>query len=79
MKSLRKFSACFDSAREIWRLVSLVTPSTSAAISGPKRRSISLSVARVSSTVSCSRAVTMVASSIRWPARIAATVTGWVK
>ena len=65
MKSLRKFSACFDSARAIWRLVSFVTPSTSAAISAPKRRRIWALVARVSSTVSCSSAVTMVASSMR--------------
>ena len=42
MKSLRKFSACFDSSEESWRLVSFVTPSTSSAISGPKVSQTSL-------------------------------------
>ena len=54
--SLRKFSACLvwsdcNSMRD-----SLVTPSTSRAISGPNSRSISSSVATVSSTVSCRQA-----------------------
>ena len=76
MNSLRKFSACLVSVEASCRLVSLVTPSTRPAISAPKRRSISAKVARVSSIVSCSSAVTMVPSSICCSARIRATATG---
>ena len=77
--SLRKFSACLvwsdcSSIRD-----SLVTPSTSRAISGPNTRSMSSSVATVSSTVSCSSPVTIEAlSSFIW-ARMPATSTGCEK
>ena len=79
MKSLRKFSACLVSEDDSSILVSLVTPSTRSAISRPKRASTSAALALVSSTTSCSRAVTMVASSSLWAARRWATSTGWVK
>ncbi len=76
---LRKFSACFScrDVKLIWLI--LVTPSTSDAISGPKRVSISSSVASVSSTVSCRSAVaTLGASSFR-SVMIVATCRGWVR
>ncbi len=61
--SLRKFSACLVSSDCNSMRDSLVTPSTSRPISGPNRRSISSSVATVSSTVSCNRPVTIEAPS----------------
>ncbi len=77
--SLRKFSACFvwsdcSSMRD-----SLVTPSTRRPISGPNRRSISSSVATVSSTVSWRRPVMIEAPSSFICARMPATSTGWEK
>ena len=79
MNSLRKFSACLVSDDESWRLVSFVTPSTSPAISVPNALSTSSWVERVSSIVSWSSAVAMVASSSCCSVRIAATATGCVK
>jgi hypothetical protein len=58
--------------------VSLVTPSTSWAISSPKRSRTSSRLALVSSTVSCSNAAHSVAVSNRSPAQIRATPSGWV-
>jgi hypothetical protein len=58
---------------------SLVSPSTSWPISGLNSVLISSIVAAVSSTVSCSTAATMVASSRRRSVRIAATSSGWAK
>ncbi len=77
---LRKFSACFSS----WVLAalnceSLVTPSTSSAISGPKSAEISSAVARVSSMVSWSNPVTTEASSSFSSARSPATSRGWMR
>ena len=77
---LRKFSACFSS----WVLPavnceSLVTPSTSSAISAPNSSEISSLVARVSSMVSWRRPVTTEASSSRISARIPATSRGWMR
>ncbi len=77
MNSLRKFSACLDWVLDSSRLVSLVTPSTSSAISAPNMPTTSSLVDRVSSIVSCSSAVTMVASSRRISVRMAATAMGW--
>ena len=57
--------------------VSLVTPSTSVAISSPKCSRTSSSDALVSSTVSCSSAAHSVSVSRRRPAQIFATPTGW--
>ena len=56
--------------------VSLVTPSTSVAVSSPKRSRTSSSDALVSSTVSCSSAAHSVSVSSRRPAQILATPTG---
>jgi hypothetical protein len=53
-------------------------PATIAAIPGPNSRLIAVSVYGVSSTVSCSKAVHRVWSSAPSPARIVATLTGWV-
>ena len=77
---LRKFSACFSS----WVLAavnceSLVTPSTSSAISSPKSSAISSLVASVSSMVSWSSPVTMDASSSFSSARRPATSSGWTR
>ena len=58
--------------------VSLVTPSTSAAISSPNSSRTSSSEALVSSTVSCSSAAQSVSVSSRMPAQILATPTGWM-
>ena len=58
--------------------VSLVTPSTSAAISSPNSARTSSSEALVSSTVSCSSAAHSVSVSSRMPAQILATPTGWM-
>jgi len=57
-------------------LVSLVTPSTSVAISSPKRSVTSSLVTVVSSTTSCSSAAAIVARSISSSARISATASG---
>ncbi len=56
--------------------VSLVTPSTSAAISSPKRSRTSSIEAEVSSTVSCSSAAHSVSVSRRMLAQMRATPTG---
>ena len=77
--SLRRFSAslvlsdCISSRRR------LVTPSTRRAMSSPNRPAISSRVASVSSSVSCSRPVTIEAVSSRISARMPATSTGWEK
>ena len=63
--SLRKFSACLVRSDWISSRVSLVTPSTRRATSVPNCFSSTWSVSPVSSTVSCSRAVTMEAVSSR--------------
>jgi hypothetical protein len=59
-RNLRRFSAARSLSVIVSILESLVTPSTSRATSGPNRRSISSTVASVSSTVSWSSAVMMV-------------------
>jgi hypothetical protein len=55
-RNLRRFSAARSSSGICSILLSLVTPSTNRAISGPKFFSISSIVASVSSTVSWSSA-----------------------
>ena len=55
-----------------------MVPATIAAISGPNSRLSAMSVYGVSSTVSCNIAAHSVLSSAPSPARIVATVTGWV-
>ena len=57
--------------------VSLVTPSTMAAISSPKRSRTSSIEAEVSSTVSCSSAAHSVSVSRRMLAQMRATPMGW--
>ncbi len=59
-------------------LSSLVTPSTSIAISSPKSWRSMSSVYSVSSTVSCRRAAASVLGPMPRSARIWATATGWV-
>ena len=77
--SLRRFSACCASRDTSSSRCSLVTPSTSLPIAGPKSWSISSRVAPVSSIVSCSSATAMEASSSLRSVRIAATSSGWEK
>ena len=62
---LRKFSACFSS--DVLNVIceSLVTPSTSSAMSFPNSFSICSKVACVSSTVSCRSPVAMLGRSSR--------------
>ena len=78
-KSLRKFSACSPFLVTRSSFLILVRPSTREPISGPNMASISPRVAPVSSMVSCSRAVAIVAPSSLISARIAATSRGWEK
>ena len=73
---LRKFSACRSSWLAKVILDSLVSPSTRTATSFPKFSSICLSVARVSSTVSCRIPVTIDAASSFMSARMLATSMG---
>jgi len=63
--SLRKFSACLAWSDGISMRVSLVTPSTRRATSGPKCLVMSSIVAEVSSMVSCRSAVMIEAVSSR--------------
>ncbi len=77
--SFLKFSACAVWADWSSSLLSLVTPSTRRATTGPKRREISSIVAPVSSTVSWSSAVAIEALSSLRPVRMPATSTGWWK
>ncbi len=76
---LRKFSASFSSALLNLTWPSLVTPSTMPAMSLPNSSSISSMVASVSSTVSCRRPATTLASSSLSCARTPATASGWIK
>ncbi len=76
---LAEFSACLVRSLKSSSWESLVTPSTSPAISSPKLTRMSSRVTSVSSTVSCSRAVAMVATSSLRSVRIAATSSGWAK
>ena len=69
-RSLRKFSACSAFLVTRSSFLILVRPSTSEPISAPNSASISLRVAAVSSIVSCSSAVAIVASSSRISARM---------
>ena len=78
-RNLRKFSAWRVSVDGRASSESLVTPSTSRATSAPNRRSISSSVATVSSTVSWSSPVTIDAASSLSSERMPATSTGWEK
>ncbi len=73
---LRIDSACVFSPN--WTLSSLVTPSTMAAISGPKSAVSCAIVYVVSSTVSCSRAAQSVGSVMPSSARIVVTASGCV-
>ena len=77
--SLRRFSASLVVSDWTSRRESLVTPSTSLAMSSPNSRVISSRVASVSSSVSCSRPVTIDEVSSRISARMPATSTGWEK
>ncbi len=73
---LRTVSA--SAAAPYLTLSSLVTPSTSAAISSPNWPRSSVSVYGVSSTVSCSRAAQIVSVFMPSSARMVATASGWV-
>ncbi len=73
---LRMVSACADSP--YLTLSSLVTPSTSMAISSPKSRVRSATVYGVSSTVSCRSAAHRVGAVIPSSARMVATASGCV-
>ncbi len=73
---LRTVSACALSP--YFSLSSLVTPSTSIAISSPKSSRTMSSVYSVSSTVSCSSAAAIVLDPMPRSARICATATGWL-
>jgi hypothetical protein len=75
--NLRRFSAWRECSACSSSLDSLVTPSTSSAISSPNSAAISSLVTGVSSITSCSRAVTMVAVSSRYSVRMPATSIGW--
>ena len=59
-------------------LSSAMLPATITAMSGPNSRLSAVSVYGVSSTVSCSIAAHRLWSSAPSPARIVATVSGWV-
>src|SRR5712692_4728111 len=73
---LRTVSAC--AASPYLTLSSLVTPSTSSAISSPNSRCSSARVYGVSSMVSCSSAAQSVSVFMPSSARIVATASGWV-
>ena len=76
---LRKFSACRSSFEVKLILPSLVTPSTSDAISPPNSRSMSFVVASVSSTTSWSKPAHTLAVSRRSSVMMPATLAGWMK
>ena len=73
---LRTVSAC--AASPYLTLSSLVTPSTSSAISSPNSPRSSASEYGVSSMVSCSSAAQIVSWFMPSSARIVATASGWV-
>ena len=73
---LRMVAACWASRESNWTRSSLVTPSTMAATSLPKARSMSSRVVPVSSTVSWSRAAATVTSSRPKSATMRATARG---
>ena len=77
--SLRRFSASLVLSDWTSSRDSLVTPSTSRATLSPNIRAISSRVASVSSSVSCSRPVTIDEVSSFISARMPATSTGWEK
>ena len=74
---LRKFSACASARLSKVRWVSLLTPSTSSAISSPNSTAIWGLAVGVSSMTSWRSAATIVPWSRRISARIFATCTGW--
>ena len=73
---LRRFSAWRSSLDENGMAPSLVTPSTTWAISGPKSSAMRSGVASVSSTTSWSRPAETATTSSRMSARKSATSSG---
>ena len=73
---LRRFSAWRSSTFENLIWVSLVTPSTSSATSGPNFCLISATVTGVSSATSCMRAAAMLSLSMPSSTKICATESG---
>ena len=74
---LRSDSACASSRFPEGSLLSLVTPSTISASSGPNVEASSSLVMPVSSSTSCNSAAAMVVGSRRSSARISAVASGW--
>ena len=73
---LRRFSACRSSLDEKGMAPSLVTPSTTWAISWPKSSAMRSGVTSVSSTTSCSRPAQTATTSSFMSARKSATSSG---